>query len=170
MQATVVITTKNRREELSRAVASALGQTARPEVLVMDDGSTDGTAVAIAAEFPSVKVHRSENSVGLIVQRNRAARLAANPIIFSIDDDAIFSTPNVVADTLRDFNHPRIGAVAIPFIDINRSPEVHQRAPEPEGIHVRYDFIGTAHALRRDVFLRLSGYREILFHQSEEED
>ena len=48
MQATVVITTKNRREDLLKAVASAWSQTARPEVLVIDDGSTDGTSEAVA--------------------------------------------------------------------------------------------------------------------------
>jgi glycosyltransferase involved in cell wall biosynthesis len=42
--ATVVITTKDRKGELRTAVQSAVEQTADPEVLVLDDGSTDGTA------------------------------------------------------------------------------------------------------------------------------
>lgn len=167
---TVVISTKNRLEDLRKAVASALAQTAKPEVLVMDDGSTDGTAEAIRCEFPQACVHRGEKSLGYIAQRNRAAQLASAPIIVSIDDDAVFSSPAVIEQTLRDFNHPRVGAVAIPFIDVNTSPEVRQRAPEPNGVYAAYNFIGTAHALRRDLFLGLSGYREVLFHQSEEED
>jgi GT2 family glycosyltransferase len=64
----------------------------------------------------------------------------------------------------------RVGAVAIPFADVNRSPEVKQRAPDKNGIYATYAYIGTAHALRRDLFLRLGGYRELLIHQSEEED
>jgi glycosyltransferase involved in cell wall biosynthesis len=168
--ATVIITTKNRREDLAKAVASALEQTAQPEVLVIDDGSTDGTHEFISREFPAVRLHRSEKSLGLIAQRNRAARLASNPILFSIDDDAVFSTPSVVEATLREFDHPRVGAVAIPFVNVNDSPTVLQKAPQPEGIFAAYTFIGTAHALRRDIFLQLSGYREVLFHQSEEED
>ncbi|MBC8002847.1 MAG: glycosyltransferase family 2 protein [Opitutaceae bacterium] len=170
MDATVVITTKNRCEDLRKAVASALAQTVQPEVLVIDDGSMDGTSQLIAREFPSVRLHRSEKSLGLIVQRNRAAQLTANPIIFSIDDDAVFSTPRVVEQTLHEFNHARVGAVAIPFIDINRGPEVKQRAPEADQIYAAYSFIGTAHAIRRDLFLALGGYREILVHQGEEED
>src|SRR5215469_9952384 len=160
MAATVVITTKNRREDLLKAIASALSQTTRPEVLVIDDASTDGTSAAVAREFPSVRLQRSEKSLGLVVQRNRGARLATNPIIFSLDDDAVFSTPRIVEDTLREFGHPRVGAVAIPFADVNQSPAIYQRAPEPRGIYATYDFKGTAHAIRRDVFMALGGYRE----------
>ena len=124
----------------------------------------------MAREFPEARLERSEQSLGLIAQRNRGARLASGSVIFSLDDDAVFSTPDVVETTLREFNHPRVGAVAIPFVDVNRGPAIKQKAPRPDGIYARYDFIGTAHALRRDVFLGLAGYREVLFHQGEEED
>jgi len=170
MRATVVITTKNRKDDLLRAIDSALRQSAKPEVLVMDDGSTDDTLAVVSQNFPTVRLHRSEKSLGLIVQRNRAARLAKNPIIFSIDDDAIFSTPSVVENTLAEFGHPRVGAVAIPFVNVNQSPAVLQRAPKPDAIYATHNFIGTAHALRRDLFLGLEGYREMLVHQHEEED
>ena len=42
--ASVVITTRNRCDELVDAVRSALNQSVPVEVLVIDDGSTDGTA------------------------------------------------------------------------------------------------------------------------------
>ncbi len=168
--ATVVITTKNRVEDLRKAIASVLAQTAKPEVLVLDDASTDGTSEAIAREFPSVRIERSEASRGYIVQRNRGAGLVQTPIVFSIDDDAVFSSPTIMEQTLREFDHPRVGAVAIPFVHVNQGPTVHQRAPRAEGIYATYAFIGTAHALRRDLFLALGKYRELLIHQSEEED
>lgn len=169
-QATVVISTKNRVEDLCKSIASALNQTARPYVLVIDDGSTDGTTDRVREKFPTVQISRSEISRGLIVQRNRAAQMVETPIIISIDDDAEFSSPNVVEATLREFSHPRIGAVAIPFVDINRSPKVCGLAPDRRQVYACYDYVGTAHALRRDIFQTLGGYREILFHQGEEED
>ena len=168
--AAVVITTKNRMDDLRKAVISALSQTAEPEVLVLNDGSTDGTAEMLASEFPEVSVQSSQQSLGLIAQRNRGARLVAAPIVFSIDDDAVFSSPRIVDQTLAEFDHPRVGAVAIPFIDVNQGPEIKQLAPDKNGIFAAYSFIGTAHALRRELFLSLNGYREVLFHQGEEED
>jgi GT2 family glycosyltransferase len=171
MKATVVIVTKDRRDELRDALRSATGQR-QPllEVLVVDDGSADGTADMVRAEFASVRVKRFETSAGLVVRRNDAAELATGDVIFSLDDDAVFTTPDVVAQTMAEFDHPRIGAIAIPYIDVRRGPEEHQRAPVAHGRWATPVFRGTAHALRRDVFLRLGGYRGSIVHQGEEID
>ena len=168
--ATVVITTKNRKDDLRKAIESALGQSCPTEVLVVDDASTDGTASMVEKEFPDVRLEVAETSQGYIAQRNRAARLASFAYIFSIDDDAAFSTREVVEQTLSEFEDPRIGAIAIPYVEPRKSADVHQRAPQAQGVFVTNDFIGTAHALRRDLFLDLGGYRECLVHQGEEGD
>jgi glycosyltransferase involved in cell wall biosynthesis len=168
--ATVIIATRERRVELRRAIESALMQTAKPEVLVIDDASTDGTSEMVQKEFPEVRLHASEKAAGYIHQRNNGARLASGEIVFSIDDDATFSTPNIVEATLNEFGHPRVGAVGIPFVDVNRSSLVRQQAPSRQGVYATYSYIGTAHALRRELFVRLSGYRASLYHQGEEED
>ncbi len=171
LAATVVITTRNRREELGRALRSAVAQEGvECEVLVIDDGSTDGTADLVRAEFPTVRLERREESRGLIVRRNEGAGLARGAVVISIDDDGEFSGPRTVVQTLAEFDDLRIGAVAIPFVNVLQSPAVHQRAPGADGCFVADTFIGTAHALRRDLFLALGGYRAGLIHQGEEQD
>jgi len=158
--ATVVITTKNRKDDLRRAVASVIAQTVPVELIVIDDGSTDGTSELIRSEFPQVRLVRSEKSQGLMPQRNRGAQLARGSIIFSLDDDAEMS-PTTVAQTLADFNHPRVGAVAIPWIDVPRNrPMSHP--PDARTIYATGWFIGTSHAVRRDIFLKLGGYEELI--------
>jgi glycosyltransferase involved in cell wall biosynthesis len=276
--ASVVITTKNRREELVKAIESAMGQRGLMEVIVIDDGSTDGTEAAVSEMLkedlttestentierrgrcemeqpkvgpkggeagaseskgeaglttddtdghgysaglrltgqagasepdslaskltnstvseslirsadgpaslpatrhsppvttgsPVLRLIRHEVSAGYIVRRNEGARLAKGDVIFSLDDDAVFSSPFVVEQTLRDFSHPRIGAVAIPYIEPHKANKEMQRAPTREDIWITASYIGTAHAVRRNVFLALGGYREHLVHQGEEGD
>src|SRR5262249_55346269 len=157
---TILIATKNRRNELCQAVESAVRQSPPCEVLVIDDGSTDDTSAEVQRRFPQVRCIRHETSTGYIVRRNQGAGSASAPIVVSIDDDAVFSSPSVVAQSLAAFDHPRVGAAAIPFVNIRQSPEVHQAA-RPGGPFVTSAFIGTAHALRRDLFVRLGGYRPL---------
>lgn len=166
----MVITTKNRRQDLLAAVTSAVSQAGEPEVLVVDDGSTDGTTEMLRTQFPKVVVLRHERSLGYIAGRNRAAGAARGDVIFSIDDDAVFTTPRVLEQTLIAFSNPRIGAVAIPFINVRSDNMLRNAAPAAEGIYVVPSYIGTAHAVRRKLFLGLGGYREHLFHQGEESD
>ncbi len=175
--ATVAIVTKDRRGVLRQALESALAQHGQVEVLVVDDGSRDGTAEMVREAFPTVRLERFATSAGLVVRRNFAMRVATAPIVISIDDDAVFSAPDVVAQTVRDFDHPRIAAVAVPYIDVGGSPPrtgcddiLRQRAPDDTGRWVAATFRGTAYAMRRDAFLDLGGFRETIFHQGEEPD
>jgi GT2 family glycosyltransferase len=165
--ATIVVVTKDRVEEARTAIASAVAQACEVEVLVIDDGSDDGTFERVRTEFPQVRLYRSAESEGYIVQRNRAAELARSPIIFSIDDDAEFLSPATVASTIAEFDDPRVGAVAIPVID---GPGAADAPPGGDEVRAVAAYSGTAHAVRRDVFLALGGYRASLEHWGEERD
>jgi GT2 family glycosyltransferase len=172
---TVIIATKDRQEELSRALDSVLAQTFPIDILVIDDGSTDGTAEFVLKNYPNVRIERSETSLGLVSQRNRAAKIVKTPLIFSLDDDAFFSSIDVVAKTIKEFDNPRVGAVNIPLINFREGKTgIGERAtpavPELHKVYVSDIFYGGAHAIRRKLFLRLGGYREELFHQGEESD
>ena len=166
----IVITSRDRKEELACAVSSAIKQRGNIEVLVMDDGSTDGTYEMLERCFPQVVRHRTETHLGYIEQRNRAAKLASGDIIISIDDDAEFGEETTVSKLLMDFDNASIGAVAMPYVDVHYGSEVKQRAPSEGTMWIISEYRGTAHAVRRDLFLRLGGYRGYLFRQGEEGD
>jgi GT2 family glycosyltransferase len=167
---TALITTRNRRDELRGAIASALDQTCDVEVVVVDDASTDGSAELVEREFPEVVLLRSEAPRGYIVQRNLGVRSATAPVVAIIDDDAVLQSPRTLEQALADFDDPRIGAVAIPHIDIGLSATPRLSAPTPDGIFLTSEFTGTAAAIRRDVFAAVGGFREGLVHQGEERD
>jgi len=70
MNISVVIPTYNRCDLLRRALLSVFSQTLLPaEVVVIDDGSTDGTHAMVCAEFPEVSYYRQEN-LGVSSARN----------------------------------------------------------------------------------------------------
>lgn len=170
MQASVVIATKNRRDEVYVALRSALSQVAAPEIIVMDDASTDGTFEMVRREFPTVRSYRSETSLGCSAQRNRGVRLASNNIVFSLDDDAVFTSPKIIGQTLQEFSDARIAAIAMPFVNVKTGPNILCKAPDETQVWITHSFVGAAAALRRDVFLEVGGYREHWDQYGEEGD
>jgi len=168
--ASVVVSTRNRVADLKVALRSCSHQTGLGQVIVIDDGSADDTSKEVSQEFPAVELVRHDISTGYITARNEGAAAASGDVIFSIDDDAAFTSRHIVEQVLAEFDDPRVGAVAIPYADVNRDGIERQRTTDPSQIWVTDRFIGTAHAIRRDVFLKLGGYREFFFHQGEESD
>ena len=173
-QATVIVTSRNRRETCAKTIESSLAQTGiDQEILVIDDCSDDDTAGFIRQRFPAVRVHRKEKRGGLIVARNHATRLAASPVVVSIDDDAVFISNDTLAAAVSMFDHPRVGAVAIPFVNhVNGADEkcIVPDAPSAQSVWLTNTFVGTAYAVRRDMFVALGGFDERLVHWAEEQE
>jgi GT2 family glycosyltransferase len=140
------------------------------EIIVVDDAANDEIARMIDDEFPAVRYYRLAYGRGPAFQRNRGIELANSEIVFPVDDDSLFVSRHTVEQTLSEFNHPRIGAVGIPYVNVNQDQRVLQSSPGDGAIHVTHSFVGAAHALRRDVFLRVGGFREHFFYMGEESD
>ncbi|MEU6773077.1 glycosyltransferase [Streptomyces sp. NPDC046759] len=83
---TVVVTTHNRRAELLRTLGMLRRLPERPRVIVTDSASTDGTAAAVARDFPEVGLLRPGRNLGA-VGRNLAVRQVTTPYVAFCDDD-----------------------------------------------------------------------------------
>jgi len=82
----VVIPTFNRKRLLQRAIESVLGQSVAPsQIIVVDDGSTDGTDDLCRA-YGSIEYVHQTNS-GVSTARNRGVRLACHPWTAFLDSD-----------------------------------------------------------------------------------
>ena len=87
MRVSAVIPVFNRRDHLPRAINSALAQTVPvDEIIVVDDGSTDGSAEVAAGYGDRVRVVRQTNS-GVAGARHRGIREAREEWIAFLDSD-----------------------------------------------------------------------------------
>ncbi|MBW8732902.1 MAG: glycosyltransferase family 2 protein [Asticcacaulis sp.] len=88
---TVAITAFNAERTIARALTSALNQTLRPvEILVVDDGSSDGTAAVVArmaSEHDLIRLIRHDGNLGVSVARNRLVAEARGDVLAFFDDD-----------------------------------------------------------------------------------
>ena len=119
------------------SIASQRGAEGRFEVVVADDGSTDGTAGLVAAfaarvPFPVAFTTEAHDGFRLARVRNRGAALARGATLLFLDGDSILPPDHVAAHLERR----RRGWAQIG--DVARLPEAVCRDLDPASLH-RFD-------------------------------
>lgn len=174
IELSVVIPTYNRRAILQRCLSALFAQR-HPggawEIVVVDDGSSDGTADLVAGlRAPcDLRIVRQANS-GAGVARNHGARVARGRVLLFLDDD-IVADPGLVAAHLRAHREQRgiigLGRLTLhvdgrpdPFARYYRTywREHYARlARDPEAVAYR-DCFGGNLSVERDAFFRVGGF------------
>jgi glycosyltransferase involved in cell wall biosynthesis len=86
----VIIPCYNAEAYLAEAIGSALGQDAGPlEIIVIDDGSTDGSA-GVAHEFGYLIRYERQTHAGIGAARNRGIELAQGRYVAFLDADDVW--------------------------------------------------------------------------------
>jgi GT2 family glycosyltransferase len=83
----VVVITRNRRDELLGTLARLARLPERPRVVVVDNASTDGTAKAVGVRFPNVEVIEAGANRGA-AGRNLGVERVDTPYVAFCDDDS----------------------------------------------------------------------------------
>jgi len=165
----VIIPTYNREAKLPRAVSSVLGQSfVDLELIVVDDGSTDGTRRRIETLTDPRVRYLSQSHKGRTAARNLGAAAARGRWLAFLDSD-----DEVRTDWLQHFARasadPAVAAVCCgAHVLIDRPGGEHRESvqmPRDLGAvhhHRRGLFLCGTFAVRREIFLDAGGYRDDL--------
>jgi N-acetylglucosaminyl-diphospho-decaprenol L-rhamnosyltransferase len=85
----VLIPNWNRVDLLREVLASLAEQTLAPQVCVIDNGSTDGSAEAAEAEFPGTRVVGLDRNVGFGAALNEGVRTGNAELLIFLNNDAV---------------------------------------------------------------------------------
>ncbi|MEV5309541.1 bifunctional polysaccharide deacetylase/glycosyltransferase family 2 protein [Streptomyces sp. NPDC052610] len=107
----VIVPAYNEKECIANTLNSLARSTHPIEIIVVDDGSTDGTAdIAESLGLPNVRVIRQANA-GKPAALNNGVRNASYDIVVMMDGDTVFE-PDTVRQLVQPFADPGVGAVA----------------------------------------------------------
>src|SRR5712691_10573682 len=83
---TVVVVTRNRRNDNIECIQSVLDSNyLQLEVIMVDNGSRDGTLEVVKEKFPSIRVIANQENLGLAEARNIGQRVAKGAYILFLD-------------------------------------------------------------------------------------
>ena len=176
--ATIVIPNWNGRELLEKYLPSVLAAGA-DEVLVVDNGSEDGSVDFLRARFPEVRVLALPENRGFGGGSNAGFRAASNDIVVLLNSDMRVA-PDFLPPLLEGFHDPSVFAVAcqIFFSDPNKTREEtgltqgwwqdgalrvrHRIDPAVTDLFPCFYGGGGSCAFDRHKFLELGGFERIL--------
>ena len=165
----VIIPLYNKEREIGDTLRSVLAQTLQPtEIVVVDDGSTDGSADAVRAiASPLVKLVTQANA-GVCAARNRAIAESAGDLIALLDADDTWEPGFLeeIASMAAEF--PGCGIYSTAFNIVSHDGRFPAPTPTERGVVAdffrdsahRYISIPSASAVPRAVFESVGGFPE----------
>jgi GT2 family glycosyltransferase len=166
-----MITTRNRITELEKTLTDSLLQEyPNVEILVVDDGSSDGTYDRVRLKFPQVNIVRNEVNIGSIASRNDILRRAKGEYIIGLDDDSRFIEPDACRRVVERMEaEPDLGIISFQVI----GPEFPERMDPANRLTGEWhcsSFAACGVAIRRSMLEKTGLFPEFFFHAYEEPD
>jgi GT2 family glycosyltransferase len=162
----VVVVTRDRRDELLATLRRLEGLPERPAIVVVDNGSRDGTTEAVTDAHPAVRLIRTTRDRGPSARNLGVAATDADLVAFN-DDDSVWE-PGALRRAADLFaQHPRLALVAARVLvgpDRHLDPTCLAMAESPlpraadlPGPSV-LGFVACGAVVRRSAFVRCGGF------------
>ena len=162
----VVIPLYNAAEVIAATIRSVLAQTWTDyEILVIDDGSTDGSADVIRTFGDRVRYHRFENA-GVAKSRNRGIGLSRGMYIALLDHDDLWDPTKLEKQVGVLEARPEVGLVYTGIVHLERDGRPREKFPSGPSSRFYQLFVKgfgptpSAAMLRRSVIEQVGGFDE----------
>ncbi len=173
---TVITLNWNRKDDLRELMNSLLAQTFQDrELLVVDNGSTDGSLEMLQTEFRrSVRVLALGENTG-IIGYNTGVWAARGEFVVFVDNDMTLVEPDVLEKIVRRLEeNPKAGAVACRVLDAKtggisfNNPKYLEEGGDAQRGYLASVFDGGGVGFRRKAWLETGGYpAEFFIYQNE---
>jgi GT2 family glycosyltransferase len=171
-EVTVVVMTRDRWPDLQKSLPRHEGP-----VILVDNGSTDGTPVLVREHFPHVDVVELGENRGAVARNVGVERAATDYVAFA-DDDSWWA-PGALGEAAAVFEaHPRLAVLAARMLvgpAERLDPVCPLMADSPLGTEEDLPgpsvlgFLACGAVVRRDAYLAAGGFDDIIFFMGEEE-
>lgn len=173
MKISVIIVTKDRKNELVTTIEGFKKQTYKNyEIIIVDNASTDGTREFIPAEYPEIKYLWLPDNFD-IRSINIGVEMSDGDIIWRTDSDSNPETPDEFQKVIDIFQkHEDIDIISMEDVEVRQNyaiwnwyPLPHSKDNIPEKGYKANAFAGTGAAIRRKVFDKIGGFWEFGFEE-----
>lgn len=165
----IVIVNWNTREHLRRCLGSIVGYppTVQYEVVVVDNGSEDGSAVMVREEFPSARLISNEENLGYAAASNQGFSESKGDLILTLNPDTEFFDDSLDKAVVAISELREVGALAGKLMNPDGSLQLSIRSFPTPGAIV-WDMAGLSRLFPKS---RVFGaYRQTFFDYSKAQE
>lgn len=170
MTFSVMITTRNRADDLAVTLRALDNLNPRPDELIITlDGCTDNSREVVAAQWPTARVFENYPGRGSIPARDTMLRAASSDLVLSLDDDSHPIVADFISKIPQHFaRDERLAVLWFPQRSEEFPESLHQTDFGPDVFTGSY--VSSGAVIRRSAYLATSGYARIMEHIYEEPD
>jgi GT2 family glycosyltransferase len=168
----ILVVTWNRKKDVLETIQSIYDQSYKNfEIIVVDNGSGDGTVDALREFWPDVKIVALDRNVGISAGRNAGIEIARGDIVFCLDSDASLEQ-SALTNLARKFNEDSVlGVINSKIVnavtkEIDGGPGWAYSEEQKANQNVEFlswSFSEGGAAIRKQVLDQIGGFWELLF-------